>query len=300
MPLIINGERVEDEEVAREAQSLQRTFEQMPPEMRDERGLDAAEFQKHLWDWSKENVIERVLLRQEASKDTEPVPEETVQQVLAEIKKRQGGEGQFSLNRDESEPQRDIETRVRLDRLIGRVTQNVRPPKNKEVADYYRKNKQEFTLPEQVRAAHIVKNIDEKTDESAALEAIRKAEAEIVAGEPFGEVADRHSDCAGNGGDLGYFARGQMVEEFDAVVFSMEQGSRSPVFRTPFGFHVVTLLDKKAAHTRNLQEASDEIKEALLQRKRTKAVEDFVDRLKAGAEVEEIVSASAGNVALKS
>ncbi len=300
MPLIINQERIEDAEITREAQNLQRTFEQMPPEVRDERGLDAAEFQKNLWDWSKENVIERVLLRQEAAKDTDSVPEDTVEQALAEIKKGQRGAEQFSLSRDEDELRRDIEMRVRLDRLIGQVTKNVGPPKNKDVADYYRKNRGEFELPEQVRAAHIVKNVDEKTDGAAALEEIRKAEAEIEEGKAFEEVADQYSDCAGNGGDLGYFARGQMVDEFDAVVFNMEPGSRSPVFRTPFGFHIAKLHDKKPARTRNLQEASEDIKEALLQRKRTKAVENFVDRLKAEADIEEIVSAASGNITSRS
>lgn len=295
MPLIINGERIEDPQIAQEAQSLQRTFEQMPPELREERGLDAAEFQKHLWDWSKENVIERVLLRQRAAKNSAAIGQDAVEEALAEIKKQQGGEEQFSLGRDEDALRRDVETRLRLDRLIGEITKNVKPPKNTEVADYYRKHRAEFEVPEQVKAAHIVKNVDEKTDEAAALEAIQKAESEIAAGRPFGEVADQYSDCPGNGGDLGYFARGQMVAEFDTVVFDMEPGNYSPVFRTPFGFHIAKLDDKRPAHTRNLQQASDEIKEGLLQRKMMKAVEDFVDRLKAEAEIEEIVSA-AGNV----
>ena len=295
MPLIINGERVEDPQIAQEAQSLQRTFEQMPPDLREERGLDAAEFQKHLWDWSKENVIERVLLRQRAAKNSAAIGQDAVEEALAEIKKQQGGEEQFSLGRDEDALRRDVETRLRLDRLIGEITKNVKPPKNTEVADYYRKHRAEFEVPEQVKAAHIVKNVDEKTDEAAALEAIQKAESEIAAGRPFAEVADQYSDCPGNGGDLGYFARGQMVAEFDAVVFNMEPGSRSPVFRTPFGFHIAKLDDKRPAHMRNLQQMSDEIKGGLLQRKMMKAVEDFVDRLKAEADIEEIVPA-AGNV----
>ena len=299
MPLVINGERIEDDEIAREAQSLQRSFEQMPPEARETRGLDAAQFERNLWDWSKENVIERVLLRQEADKDTEPVPPEEIDAVLEQIKKRHGGSQQFSLSRDEGEIRQDIETRVRLDRLIGKVAKNVKPPRNKEVADYYRKNKNDFALPEQVRAAHIVKNVDDKTDEATAREAIRKAEEEIERGVPFEEVADRHSDCPGNGGDLGYFARGQMVDEFDEVVFNMEPGSSSAVFRTPFGFHIAKLHDKKPAHMRNLQEAGDDIKEELLRRKRTKAVEDFVDRLKARADIQEIVAAQATNFAIK-
>ena len=90
-----------------------------------------------------------------------------------------------------------------------------------------------------------------------------------------------------------------MVDEFDEVVFNMEPGSSSAVFRTPFGFHIAKLHDKKPAHMRNLQEAGDDIKEELLRRKRTKAVEDFVDRLKARADIQEIVAAQATNFAIK-
>ena len=299
MPLIINGERIPDEEIAREAQSLQQTFAQMPPEVREARGLDAAQFESNLWDWSKENVIERVLLRQEAAKDDAPVPPEEVDAAIEQIKKRHGGSEQFSLSRDENEIREDVETRVRLDRLIGKVTNKVKPPKNKEVADYYRKHKNDFAIPEQVHVAHIVKNIDETTDEAAAKEAIEAAQKEIERGDPFEEVADRHSDCPGNGGDLGRFARGQMVEEFDEVVFNMEPGNLSDIFRTQFGLHIAKLHEKKPAHVRNLQEAGDDIKEELLRRKRTKAVEDFVDHLKAHAEIEEVVTAQATQFAVK-
>jgi len=300
MPLIINGERVPDEEIAREAQSLQRTFAQMPPEVREARGLDAAQFESNLWDWSKENVIERVLLRQEAAKDPAPVPAQEIDAALEQIKKRHGGSEQFSLSRDESEIRGDVETRLRLDRLIGKVTANIKAPKNKDVADFYRKHKSDFALPEQVRAAHIVKNVDDKSDEATAREAMRKVEEEIARGDAFEDVADRHSDCPGNGGDLGYFARGQMVDEFDKVVFNMEPGGLSEVFRTSFGFHIAKLHEKKPAHLRNLQQAAEEIKEELLRRKHTKAVEDFVDRLKAAAEVQEIVAAQATGIAVKS
>ena len=300
MPLVINGERIADEEIAREAQSLQQTFAQMPPEVREARGLDDAQFESNLWDWSKENVIERVLLRQEAAKDPAPVPAEEIDAALEQIKKRHGGSEQFSLSRDESEIRGDVETRLRLDRLIGKVTANIKAPKNKDVADFYRKHKSDFALPEQVRAAHIVKNVDDKSDEATAREAMRKVEEEIARGDAFEDVADRHSDCPGNGGDLGYFARGQMVDEFDEVVFNMEPGGLSEVFRTSFGFHIAKLHEKKPAHLRNLQQAAEEIKEELLRRKHTKAVEDFVDRLKAAAEVQEIVAAQATGIAVKS
>lgn len=292
MPLTVNGERVEDEVIEREVQSLRRHFEQMTPEQREAQGLDPVEMEKRWWDWARENVIERTLLRQEAQKDTEPIPAEAVEKALEKIKQRHGGEDRFQLTHASGEAIRDdIETRIRLDRLIGKITQKVGVPKNKEIAEFYRKNKDRFRLPEMVRAAHIVKHVNEQTDEETARAAIETVEEELRQGAKFEELTDKYSDCPGNGGDLGYFPRGEMVEEFDEVVFALDVGEVSPIFRTVFGFHIAKVLDKKAAAVRTLAEASDEIKQEIRRLKETRAIEDYVDRLKAGAEIHDLVSA---------
>ena len=301
MALLINGERVEDEEIAREAQSMRQSFDQIPVEVREGRGLDASHLERHLWEWSRENVIERTVLRQEAAKDDEPVPTDVVDAALEKIKKDQRGEGQVSLSRaDDNDLRAEIEVRIHLDRLIGRITAKVKPPKNKDVAEYYRKHREQFHVPETVHAAHIVKNVDENTTEEQAREAITQIAAELSNGGTFEELADKHSDCPGNGGDLGAFPRGQMVDEFDEVVFVMKANEISPVFRTPFGFHIVKVYETKAAHMRSLSEAGADVREAILERKKTKAVEDFVDRLKARAAIEDVVSNVAEIVATQS
>ena len=293
MALLINGERIDDDQITREAQTMRQSFEQIPLEVREQRGLDGAQLEQHLWEWSRENVIERTLLRQEALKDDEPVPPEVVDNALEEIKKNSRGEGQFSLSgAGDAELRAEIETRIRLDRLLGRITEKVKPPKSKDVAEYYRKNREHFHVPETVHAAHIVKNVDEKTNEEAARTAIDQVAAKLSDGAGFKALADEHSDCPGNGGDLGRFPRGQMVDEFDDVVFAMEPGEISPVFRTSFGFHIAKLFEKKPAHLRTLSEAGDDVREALLERKKTKAVEDYVDRLKASATIEDLVAAA--------
>ena len=301
MALLINGERVEDEEITREAQTMRQSFDQIPVEERERRRLDPSHLERHLWEWSRENVIERTLLRQEAAKDDEPVPTDVVEAALEKIKKDQRGEGQVSLSRvDDNDLRAEIATRVRLDRLIGRITEKVKPPKSKDVAEYYRKHREQFHVPEMVHAAHIVKNVDEKTSEEAARAAIGQVAAELGNGGRFEELADKHSDCPGNGGDLGSFPRGQMVDQFDDVVFAMQPGEISPVFRTTFGFHIAKLYAKRPARRRSLSEASDDVREALLERRRTKALEDYVDRLKANATIEDVVTNLSESIATRS
>ena len=295
MALLVNGEAVDDAVVELEAESLRSRFRQLTPEQRTAYGLDAAGMEKRAREWSRENVIERTLLLQEALKDSEPIPGEVLDQALEALKKRHGGEDKFSLTHaDDKQLRQDLEARVRLDRLIGRINAKVSAPKRKEIAEHYRKHREQFRLPETIRAAHIVKHINENRDEQTA-----RAEMESVAGElaaaSFEELADKHSDCAGNGGDLGYFPRGQMVEEFDDIVFEMEIGAVSPVFRTPFGFHIAKLLDRQPPRVKPLPEVEQEIQAELLRQKQTRALENFVDRLRAKAEVRDVPAGEAAS-----
>jgi peptidyl-prolyl cis-trans isomerase C len=88
------------------------------------------------------------------------------------------------------------------------VTSSVRRPTRKEVAFYYKTHRSQFHVPEQVHVFHIVKNLDGTVDRETALSLMQKALDEIASGTPFANVADRYSDCAGNGGDLGWVERG--------------------------------------------------------------------------------------------
>jgi parvulin-like peptidyl-prolyl isomerase len=224
-----------------------------------------------------------------------------IERALDEAKKRHGGAEQFSLARaDNNELQQDLEVRIRLDRLLGKVTAKLSLPKSKEIAEYYRKHKDQFRSPELVRAAHIVKHVNENRDEKTAAEEIEKVAEEVRGGAAVEELADRHSDCGGNGGDLGYFARGQMVEEFDEVVFSMDVGQVSPVFRTAFGFHIAKLLDKQPARIKPLGEVQGEIKNELHRLKQIRAIESFVDQLRARAEIQDVAPVETASLTSRS
>jgi parvulin-like peptidyl-prolyl isomerase len=301
MPLMVNGETIDDAVIEMEAESLRNRFRQLTPEQRSQYGLDPAGTEQRAREWSRENVIERVLLRQEAFKDTEPIPEEVLDEALAELKKRYGGEDKFSLTHaNGNQIRQDLEARVRLDRLIGRISAKVAAPKSKEIAEYYRKHREQFRAPETIHAAHIVKHVNENRDEQTASAEIQKVAEELRAGASFEELADKHSDCAGNGGDLGYFPRGQMVDEFDDVVFEMEVGAVSDVFRTSFGFHIAKLLDRQAPRLQALPEVEQEIQAELQRQKQTRALENFVDRLRAKADIRDVPAAQSAPAVIQS
>jgi len=89
-----------------------------------------------------------------------------------------------------------------------------------------------------VKASHLLV----KTEEEAL-----KLKEEINNGKDFAQAAMEVSLCPSgqNGGDLGYFTKGQMVKEFEDAAFSMEVGEVSNPIKTQFGYHLIYLTDKK-------------------------------------------------------
>jgi parvulin-like peptidyl-prolyl isomerase len=281
MALLINGETLDDAVIRQEVNLTRPRYEEMVD------GMDPVAKEMQLWDWSRETVIERTLLRQEALKDPEPLAAGAIEEALNSIKSQLSGQPDAAVPSDE-ELREEVETRLRLDRFLQKLTAKVPPPKSKDVGDYYKKYREQFVVPEFICAAHIVKNVDENTDEQAALTVIQRAEEELKSGARFEEVADRYSDCAGNGGNLGYFPRGEMVDEFDAVVFKLGLNETSGIFRTGFGFHIAKLHDRKPAGYRSFSDVKQDIEKLLHREKQERALEQFVDSLKAKAEIRNI------------
>ena len=110
---------------------------------------------------------------------------------------------------------------------------------------------------EEVHARHILVNT-----EAEAKEVIKM----IKGGQPFEEVAKTHSkDSAGpQGGDLGYFIRGDMVKPFSDAAFSMKAGTMTDVpVKTEFGWHVIKVEDKRLKPLPTFDEMAPEIRDEL-------------------------------------
>lgn len=144
-----------------------------------------------------------------------------------------------------------------------------------DVEKYYEENPDQFNSGDVVNASHIL--VD--TEELAA-----EIYAKITAGEiSFEDAAKEYSSCPSkaNGGSLGDFTKGQMVPEFDNVVFSMQVGeiTAAPV-KTQFGYHLIKLNSKEEAKIAPLSEVKDAIKSHLEGEKQRAAYESKINQLK--------------------
>jgi peptidyl-prolyl cis-trans isomerase D len=165
---------------------------------------------------------------------------------------------------------------IDVDALKAKVTV---PPADIERA--YNNNIEQYTTPEQIRASHILFKTEGKDDAAV------KAKAEDVlkqarAGADFSELAKKYSEddaSAKNGGDLDYFARGKMVPEFDQAVFAMQPGQISDLVKTPFGYHIVKLADKKPGSTRTLAEVRPQLADELANERAQAQAADLAQNL---------------------
>ena len=154
---------------------------------------------------------------------------------------------------------------------------------NKELKDYYNKNKDEFNEKESVHARHIL--VKTKAQAEKIISELKGLSGQKLK-EKFIELAKKDSTgpSGPKGGDLGYFAQGQMVPAFNSRVFSMKKGTvtLTPV-KTQFGYHVIYLEDKKPAMTKTFNEVKTFIEQRLKMEKFKKVFKQKMDELQKSA-----------------
>lgn len=205
-----------------------------------------------------DSLITNKVIEMEAAKEKVKVTGNEIDDELTKLQESYGGEEAFAAALEQNQVsmekiREDIEIYLLAEKMIGAsidVTEE-------EMKTYFEENKESFDQKEQVKASHILVE-DEET--------AKKVKKELDQGKDFAELAKEYStdsSNAANGGDLGYFGKGEMAEEFEKTAFALETGAISEPVKTEFGYHIIKLLDKKAAKAAEFEEHKEEIKELL-------------------------------------
>ena len=138
-----------------------------------------------------------------------------------------------------------------------------------EINSYYEDNQEMFKDEKQIRARHILFRVpsDASADEEEkvkekALSVLEKARS----GQDFSELAKEYSEggTRDQGGDLGYFSKGQRMESFEEAAFSMEKGQISDLVKTSYGYHIIKVEDIKEGEVKEFEEVRDQISDILI------------------------------------
>ncbi|MEA3514730.1 MAG: peptidylprolyl isomerase [Nanoarchaeota archaeon] len=242
-------------------------------------------------DLLKNALIPQMILVQEAKKEgIEVTDEEVTEFVDTEMAKimesmpeeellTQLNSMGITLEELKSDNALAYRTQLYIQRLLEKSVWSGIEVSDKEVQDYYDNNINQFKEGEQVRASHIL--VETESEAENILSQIRS-------GSDFEELAQEHSTCPSSeeGGDLGYFAHGSMVPEFEEVAFALKVGEISDVVETQFGYHIIKLTSKKEGGTSGFDEVKDELTQQLMIGKQRAAEEVYINQLKDMAEIE--------------
>lgn len=139
-----------------------------------------------------------------------------------------------------------------------------KPENKKSLEAVYTENFAKYNQPEEIKGRHILI----QGDEAKALDKIKALRTKVNA-KNFSEIAKKETeDPTGkdNGGDLGWFSKGRMVPEFEAVAFKMNKGEISEPVKTQFGYHIIYLEDKKAPQVKTQESVQNELAQMAIQK----------------------------------
>lgn len=169
------------------------------------------------------------------------------------------------------------------------------------IKTYYDSHQSEFKQAAQVRAQHILIGYKDARNVSGAAQQRSKAEAQQLAAQvralalqgDFAALVKKHSDeplAQERNGDLGFFAREDMAPAFSDAAFALAKGQISAVTETDFGFHIIKVLEKKAAVEKDLTTAQRDIAQRLLKKERgsqfaAKLAQDWLQKLNVATDI---------------
>jgi peptidyl-prolyl cis-trans isomerase C len=283
----VNGQPVTKADFDRLIKNLEATRGPIPAERRNEVLREALD-----------QLITYTVMKQEAASRNLTIPDAEidgrVRQMQGQMSKEQFDKALADRNTSAEQLRSDARADMMIDKMMQGELATTAPADEIEAKGFYDKNPEKFKQGEAVRASHILVMADEKADEATKAKARAKIDGVLKrarAGEDFAALAKQNSDdgSKGQGGDLGFFQKGQMVPAFDQVAFALKPGEISDVVTTQFGYHIIKMAERKEASTIPYDAVKARIVEYLNNQKKQQRVDQFVEEAKKRARIEVLV-----------
>lgn len=179
---------------------------------------------------------------------------------------------------NEAQWRQDLKESLLMEKVIREVVYALVTVQDEAVDEYYQEHREEFDRPEQVRARQIV--VADETEGRKLLKALQQ-------GADFAEVARENSlsPDAADGGDLGFFASGEMPPEFDEVVFTLPIGQLSDLVKSAYGYHIFQVQERRPAVQLPLATVRDTIRDILREQNEEQAYQEWLRGLRERATI---------------
>ena len=225
-------------------------------------------------------LVQREQFEQQAAALDVKITEKQVDARLEQIQKQYFGGDKKKFEKQlkdqgltEAQVRKDIRSQIVSEKIFAEVTGDVKVT-DKQIEDYYTKNKSQYSQPESREVRHILVKTRAKADDIYN---------QLKAGADFTALAKKYSEDTGskaNGGKL-TISKGQTVAPFDQTAFLLKTNEISKPVKTEFGFHIIQPLGEvKPAKVTPLKEVQDSIRQQLAQTKKNEAMTKWVEDLK--------------------
>ncbi len=286
---IVNGIKIPRAEVDRKIELIKKRYSEMGTPI-------SADQLKSMKEKLINSLVEQEVLYQETQAQGISVDAAVVDSDYDNFKKQFKSEEDYQkqmkdLHYTEDILKNQIKKTKAIQQLIDKNVISAISVPDEELKAYFDSHPDEFKKPERVRARHILVKVDEKAsdaDKAAARKKIEGIEAQLKKGADFAKLAMENSDCPSskNGGDLGFFTRGQMVKPFEDAAYGLKPGQTSKIVQTQFGYHIIRVEEKEPAQTITFDQVKNELQQKLKQGKIREALKTYMDSLKNKSKIE--------------
>ncbi len=225
-------------------------------------------------------LVQQSLVDQYATDNKITVADSEIDKRENDIKSKYPA-GQFDqILKQQGLTEPDVRTILRQQIVIEKAVSKDVHVSDTDIKAYFDKNHATLDKPGQVRARHIL---------VADLKTANDVEAKLKGGAKFEDLASQYStdpSSKAKGGELGFFGKGQMVPAFQDVAFSSPIGKITAPVKSPFGYHIIQVVEKKAAIKATLANQHDTISDQLKQQQNAQQFPVFLQGLRTKAKIE--------------
>ncbi|MFN2450143.1 MAG: peptidylprolyl isomerase [Candidatus Baltobacteraceae bacterium] len=227
-----------------------------------------------------QQMVTNVLIDQYAQKNNIAVSQAEIDKIENQYK-AQYPNGQWNeLLKARGLSESDVQDLIRRQIILDKATGSNVNVTESQIKQFFTKNHAQYDKPAMAHARHIL---------VPTMALAQKVESDLKAGKDFGAEAKQYSTDPGSrdkGGDLGFFKKGAMVPAFDQYAFSGPIGKISQPIKSPFGYHVIQVIERKPGETATLASVHDQIKQQLRQQQESPLIPAFLQNLQAQAKID--------------
>lgn len=273
---------------------IEETFSRIKSEAETRSQVSCCERDDEFMQLAEKEVVDSILIAQEAEKRYPKMPEEAVRERLEETIKtyRDHGASWDMLEVQREQLRDECEANLRMETLLKDLTVDFSDPDEEQLRAFYTDRRNEYRTVAEARCLHLIKFLDRHDDPVALLDSMRVIREEALEGADFEALAKRETEKDSGEVNLDWITLDRPSNPFESLIFTMRVGEVSPVVSYEHAFHLIMVAEMKPSVVTPFEDVRDQLQERYLFHRRREALRTFAEGLRKEAAIEQVNSDS--------